>query len=76
MTLSVRVAVPVMEIWVVGMLVPQWRVLVRMSVWLTRRVSERVLVLMVFVVDVAVLVIECLVPVLMDVCLREMEVEP
>lgn len=33
---GVRVVVPVMEVWVMGVLVPQWHVPVRMSVRLTR----------------------------------------
>ena len=54
-----RVVVSVVKVWVVGMLVPQWRVLVPMRMRFSRRVSKSVLVLVLvmLIMNVAVLVI-------------------
>ena len=61
----------VVEIRIVGMRVPQWRMPVRVCVRFARRVISRVCMLMMFVVDVEMLVLLRFVVVLVGVVLRQ-----
>ena len=69
------VIVPVMKVGIVRMFVAHRGVMMRMVVRLARRVSHVVGVLVMGVVDVAVRVIERLVPMRMDVPLCQVEIE-
>jgi hypothetical protein len=65
--------VPVMEVGIVGVRVPQRRVPVRVAVRLAWRVGRQVLVLVMFVVDVEVVVLQRLVLVLVFMPLGQVE---
>jgi hypothetical protein len=70
-----RVAVPVVQVRIVRVLVDHRLVSMQVHVWFANRVSGRMFVLMVFVVDMAMRMLERAVDVFVFMPLREMKIE-